>query len=357
MTAGQIADRWVSSEKLMGILSAGASVLLVAAWRKTDFPLLWGLQLGAAILASPIIPIGTALSFRHLDDPARQFPKVRVWATIGFVLGTYGLSTWQVIFDRGLDDLAILSAVLAAVNSAYSFTLPATPPSHDRKGPSAAGKALGMLRDPSFAIFVAALFVAQLFSAFYYGRASIFMTDLGISVKGLSAVMSVGQVVEIFMVFVLSSLYVRLGPKRTIALGMAAWVVRFGLLAVGHPLAMMILALSLHGVCFACGRIAATIYVDTICERDARASAQTLLSLTVDGTGMVLGNLIAGAVAAHYRTAGAWHWRNIWIVPAFGCAVALVAFLAGFQARRPAPREAKSAPPPVSPEPSGSSPV
>ena len=67
--------------------------------------------------------------------------------------------------NPGLEDLAIRSAVLAAVNAIYSFTLPHSPPSRSRTGPSAAGKALRMLRDPSFAVFVASLFVAQLFSA------------------------------------------------------------------------------------------------------------------------------------------------------------------------------------------------
>ena len=103
----------------------------------------------------------------------------------------------------------------------------------------------------------------------------------------------------------------------------------------------MIVGLALHGVCFACGRIAATIYVDRVCERDARASAQSLLALTADGAGTFLGNLSNGAVADHFRRGASWEWRSIWLVPAIGCAVVLAAFLAGFR-ERPAAVTVKS---------------
>jgi nucleoside transporter len=331
LPAGQIADRWLSSEKFMALLSGGASVLLFAARGKTEFAPLWGLLLAAALLASPVIPLGTAMSFRHLPDAPRQFPLVRVWATIGWVLGAWGLSSWQRLTGRGLEDLVILSAGLAAANAAYCLTLPATPPMRDKAGRSAMGKALGMLRDPGFAFFVAVLFVVQLFSAFFYGRGPIFVCDLGVHERDLSAVMSVGQVVEIPTVWLLPFVYARFGAKGAVAIGIGAWALRFGLFALGNPFWLMIAALSLHGICFGCGRIAATMYVDTICDRDARASAQSLLSLTIDGTGMVLGNLIAGAVADHFRRAETWDWRSVWLVPAVGCAVCLIAFTAGFR--------------------------
>lgn len=333
MIAGQIADRNMASERLMTICSLGASAILFAAWKQTRFLPLWGLLLAAALLASPIIPLGTAMSFRHLEDAARRFPLVRVWATIGWVAGANLLSLWQKLTHRGLGDAIILSAGLALVNAVYSISLPHTPPMRDAAGRSGTGKALLMLRDPSFALFTTLLFLLSVFGAFYYRSIAIFMRDAGVSKESLSSVLSIGQGVEIFMVFLLPLLYVRFGAKKTIALGMIAWMVRFGIFAVGQPRGFLIVGLALHGVCFACGRIAATIYVDRVCERDARASAQSLLAVTADGAAMLLGSMAAGTVARHFHHGTSWDWRSIWLVPAVGCTVVLVAYLAAFRER------------------------
>ena len=340
MVAGQIADRRMASERLMAICSWGASGLLFAAWKRTDFPSLWGLLLASALLASPVIPLGTAMSFRHLEDAPRNFPLVRVWATIGWVAGANLLSLWQIVTKRGLGDAMVLASALAAVNAVYSLTLPHTPPMRDRVGRSATGKALAMLRDPGFALFTALLFLLSLFSAAYYRGIAIFIRDAGVAERWLSTVLSTGQGFEIVMVFALPLLYVRFGAKATIALGMAAWTARFAIFMLGQPLWFMIVGLALHGICFACGRIAATIYVDRVCEKDARASAQSLLAVTVDGAGMLLGSLMAGAVSRHYATGATWDWRSIWLVPAVGCGVVLVAFVAGFRTKEPASKPA-----------------
>jgi MFS family permease len=78
MVAGQIADRRMATEKLMAICSLGAAALLFAAWERRDFPSLWGLLLASALLASPVIPLGTATSSRHLAVALRSFQLVRV---------------------------------------------------------------------------------------------------------------------------------------------------------------------------------------------------------------------------------------------------------------------------------------
>jgi nucleoside transporter len=340
MIAGQIADRRMASERLMAICSLGASVLLFAAWKQTEFPSLWGLLLASALLASPVIPLGTAMSFRHLENAPRNFPLVRVWATIGWVAGANLLSLWQWLTGRGLGDAMVLASALAVVNAAYCLTLPHTPPMHDKAGRSATGKALVMLRDPGFALFTILLFFLSLFSASYYRSIAIFIRSTGVTETWLSTVLSTGQGFEIVMVFALPLLYVRFGAKATIALGISAWTARFAIFMLGHPLWFMIVGLALHGICFACGRIAATIYVDRVCEKDARASAQSLLAVTVDGAGMLLGSLMAGAVSRHYLVGSTWDWRSIWLIPAVGCGGVLVAFVAGFRAKEPAAKPA-----------------
>ena len=243
------------------------------------------------------------------------------------------LSGWLYLTHRTYSDSLLIAGVLALATSVYVLTLPHTPPRHDSAGRSAIGRAASMLRDPGFALFIALLFLVQLFGTAYYARGPLYLLGW-VSKEGLSSLMSIGQVTEVFIVLLLPLIYGRLGAKGTMAFGIAAWALRFALWARGGSFGLLVAAVALHGVCFACGRIAATIYVDQICPRDARASAQSLLSLLVDGSGAVLGNLLIARVVSHFTIGGVSDWRSIWLVPTAGFSVVLVAFLLGFRARR-----------------------
>jgi NHS family nucleoside permease-like MFS transporter len=122
------------------------------------------------------------------------------------------------------------------------------------------------------------------------------------------------------------------------AIGIGALALRFAFWAWGGSLVTLITAVALHGLCFACGRIAATIYVDQVCPRDARASAQALLSLLCDGSGSFLGNFLIGAVVTQFTVGGVIDWRSVWLVPMTGYLVVLAAFLLGFRPHRIVPQ-------------------
>jgi nucleoside transporter len=338
IAVGQAADRWIPSEKLMAILNLGAGVALLVARLFTSFATFVPAFAIAMMLTVPLFSLATSLSLQNLPDGARQFPAIRACGTFGHVLGANLLSIWLRWTQRGFSDSLLIAGVLALVNAAYSLTLPHTPPRRDAGGRSAIGRVAGMLGDPGFALFVALLFLVQLFGTAYYARGPLYLLESHVSKEGLSSWMSIGQVTEVAVVLLLPFIYGRFGPKGTMAIGIAAWGLRFALWAKGGPFGFLLAAVALHGVCFACARIAATIYVDQVCPRDARASAQSLLSLLVDGSGAVLGNLLMGRIVTHYTIAGVTDWRSIWSIPMGGFAVVLAAFLFGFRAR-PRPPE------------------
>jgi len=340
MAAGQAADRWIASEKLMAILNLGAGGALLTARCFTSFAAFVPAFALAMLLTVPLFSVATSLALQNLPDGARQFPAIRACGTLGHVLGANLLSLWLRLTHRDFSDCLLLAGLLALLNAGYALTLPHTPPRHDAAGRSAIGRAAGMLRDPGFALFVALLFLVQLFGTAYYARGPLFLLGSGVSKAGLSSLMSVGQAAEVVVVLLLPLIYGRFGAKGTMAIGIGAWALRYALWSRGGSFALLVAAVALHGICFACGRIAATIYVDQVCPRDARASAQSLLSLLVDGSGSFLGNFLIGAVVTHYTAGGVRDWRSIWLVPTAGFAVVLAAFLLGFRARRSVPAAA-----------------
>jgi len=346
LLGGQVADRWLSSERFLAVSNLGGGVLLLLGASQQGFLALGSTLLGAWLFFANVFPLGTALALQHLADPARQFPGVRVWGTIGWVAGALGLTGWLHLPGHGLGDSLWLAGLIAVANGFYSFTLPHTPPRRSGVGPSATGKVLSMLREPSFAIFMAIFFMQQVFAMFYVTNAAVFLPVVGVSPANLPVVIGIGQTAEIAMMWGLPLVYRRFGEKGTMALGMAAWVLRFGVFSLGGPAWLVIASIAFHGPGFAFVRIAATMYIDRICERDVRSSAQSLLAVVIDGASGVLGAVLAGLVSGHL----AGHWRAFWIIPAIGGAVILAVFLAAFRPKAtsgaPGPAPAPTSPTP-----------
>src|ERR1051326_1877605 len=85
--SGQIADRWFNTEKFLGISHLLGAVLMwqlavVESWNGfVVFSLLYSL------IYAPTLPLTNSIAFHHLPDRDRDFGKVRVWGTIGWIVG------------------------------------------------------------------------------------------------------------------------------------------------------------------------------------------------------------------------------------------------------------------------------
>lgn len=97
--AGQIADRYFNTEKYLGISHILGAVLI---WQLASISTFWGFfwfSLAYSIIYSPTISLTNSLSFHHLPDRDRDFGRVRVWGTIGWiaagiVMGHWLLASW-----------------------------------------------------------------------------------------------------------------------------------------------------------------------------------------------------------------------------------------------------------------------
>ena len=334
LLAGQAVDRWISAERFLAIANVGTGLFLFLAWLRTDFLSLLGLTLGAQIFFVATTPVIVSLAFRHLPNGPSQFPVVRAWGTVGWVMGAWALTGWLYVSpDHGLRDSLALAGGLAFLGAIFTLTLPPTPPQRDAPRKFAVGQAAEMLKDPSFALFVGLMFLLQVGTTFYFTRCPIFLHHVGISNRDLPVVVSIGPVVEVFLIFAMSRMNRRLGEKGMIALGLIAWVARYGIFALGAPVWLVIGSMLLHGPCFAFGRIAPTMYVERIAPPDAKASAQSLLSLVMEGAGILLGSLLAAVASDRLTSSAGTDWRTYWLIPGAAILVVLVLFLAGFRAR------------------------
>lgn len=341
--AGYIADRLLSSEKLMAICHlAGAGFLyLIAQTQSPDqYWTLFALTFVYALLYNPTLVLANSITFEHVPDGQRDFPSVRVLGTLGWI--AVGFAIDALFPNEGKGPSAsngplLLAAGLSAVLGVYSFVLPHTPPKGEVKGVPFV-RALALFKDFSFATFFIVSLAITVVLAFYYTVTSDFLTKQ-CGVQDIGRTMSIGQVCETVFLPLLPLFLVRFGMKWVLALGMFCWGLRYFLFANAGPegagFVMAIVGIALHGFCFDFFFAAGFIHCDNKAPKDIRASAQALFSFLTYGVGMWLGSVVCGILVDKYTdpVTKNVNWSEFWMVPSIGVMVCLGVFLLVFRDR------------------------
>ena len=93
---GFITDKYFSASKVLAFLHIGGSICLVAMYSYTDFNVFYPLTLLYAVLYLPTFALSSSYVLQQLEDPSKQFPGVRVWGSIGWIIAgnIVGLLSW-----------------------------------------------------------------------------------------------------------------------------------------------------------------------------------------------------------------------------------------------------------------------
>ncbi len=350
LIVGFLADRFFPAQIVNGVLHLLGGVFLWLAGMASTPGQFWVYLLGFFLCYMPTLALVNSITLQHVASPDRDFPRVRVWGTIGWIVG--GLVVAQSFFslfkiplfdvpDAGATNLPYkIGALVAWIYGMYSFTLPNTPPA-GKGEPISVGKALGLdalvlFKDRAFAIFAICSFLICIPLAFYYARTNDFISAVG--VKASESKMALGQMSEIFFMLLVPFFISRLGVKWMLLVGMIAWGLRyvlFGLFPSSH--ALLLLGVILHGICYDFFFVTGQLYVDRKAPRSIRSSAQALIALLTYGAGMFIGNKILGWWADSQvqlkGTADDWLAKaaQFWLFPAGLAAVVTVAFFVLFR--------------------------
>jgi len=351
---GLVADRYFATEKVLASLHLLGGLILFAAPRFTAEPTMFILLLLLYNLCyMPTLGLANSLAFHHIQSQEQQFPLIRVFGTVGWIVAGLFVSLLLGKLFGGVPEQTAMPLYTAATASVllglFAFTLPHTPPPA-RGQPvslrSIAGlDALQQLGDRPFYVFITASLLLCIPLAVYYNFTQLFLGAAG--VQKIAATQTLGQFSETFFMLIMPMLFLRLGVKKMLLMGMGAWALRYALFALAAPDAvfwMIALGILLHGPCYDFFFVTGQIYVDKKSTPAVRGQAQGFLVLVTYGVGMLIGAQIAGNVYDRFL-AGATtltlpQWRSFWILPAAFAAAVLVFFAAFFKtpAREGAPQ-------------------
>jgi nucleoside transporter len=332
---GQIADRYLSGEKVLLICHGACAVLMFAMGAQTGFTPFVVLMLLWQLFYVPTLSVTNSIAFHHLAGREREFGQVRLWGTIGWIAASW---PYVILLDgktpaeteKALATIFVVSGLASLALAAFSLALPPTPP---KKGPADSAaplKALKLLAVPAFAVlFVVTLMDAMVHQA-YFQFTGTFLAKAGLAERWIPAAMSIGQIAEIATMAGLAFFLKRLGWRKIMIFGILGHAARFFIFAVGDPLSLMIAINVLHGFCYAFFFASVYIFVDEYFPRDSRASAQSLFNLLILGMGPFIGAFVWGKIADTYTVAGAVDFHKLFLYPAGLAVAAAVLLLVGF---------------------------
>jgi nucleoside transporter len=332
---GMVADRFFSTEKVLGILHlTGGIAMFLAPLAAESGAAGWFivLLLVHMLCYMPTVGLVNALAFHHITEQEKYFPVIRVFGTIGWIVAGVLVSAVLGADETGLP--LRIAGVAGVAMGVYAFTLPHTPPSAKEKATfrQVVGlDALAQLRSPSFLVFIAASFLICIPLSAYYAYAPVYVNFHGIVNPAFK--MSFGQMSEALFIVLMPLFFRFLGIKWMLLTGMLAWVLRYALFALaapGHIIWMIMAGIILHGICYDFFFVAGQIYVDKVSTREIRGQAQGFLVLMTYGGGMLIGAQIAGwlhnGIVTSTGSGGASQWQLFWAVPAVLAGIIMIVF-------------------------------
>jgi nucleoside transporter len=338
---GMIADRFLATERLLGLLHLAGGVILFYASTQQAFGPFYAILLAYTLCYMPTLALSNSISFHQMTSPEREFPSIRVLGTIGWIVAGLCIGTLRI--EATAMPMRIAAAASVALGM-FCFMLPHTPPQKKSRVTmrDVLGlDALGLLRERSFAVFVLGSFLVCIPLQFYYAFANLFLNEL--RVGNAAGKMTLGQMSEIFFMLVMPWFFRRLGVKYMLLVGMAAWTARYVLFAYGDAgpgMWMLYAGILLHGICYDFFFVTGQIFVDQKAPGDLRAAAQGFIAFVTLGVGMLIGSWVSGRIVDAFRLDPSGHaWGAIWLVPAAGAAVVLVLFALFFRTAEKEPAE------------------
>ncbi len=349
--AGQLADRYFSTEKFLAVLMLVGGVLKWYTSMQTTYSAWLILSIAYSIVYMPTIALTNSITFFHIDDQDNDFPKIRVWGTIGWIFASWAfpmiwLQTnlsfqWMPPFFIGVEvpdvtarlaDALKFSGGISIFYAAYCFLLPHTPPKADAVEKLAFKKAFRLFNKPSFTTLVIASLAISIVHQIYFIQAGPFLSHIGLKDSQIGPAMTIGQFAEIITMIFLGYFLKNLGFRKVITIGTLAYFARYAVFGTESlPVWLIVISQALHGICFAFFFAAAFMYVDRITDKDIRHSAQTVFGIIILGGGPVIGGWLSGFLQEYYTANGIFNFSNFWYTIAGLSVLTSVFFFSSFR--------------------------
>lgn len=338
---GMLADRYFPGQKVLFVLNVLNSLLLFWAANTSNPDLLFVILLFVMLFYMPTWGLTSAIAMAH--SPSEDFPKVRVFGSIGWVVS--GLFSVVVVklFHLDFDGTSLpfyFGAGTGLVAALLNLTLPDTPPAgKGKKGSIIDVFGLGtvqLMKDRNFALFIVFSFLSMIPFAMYFSYFSEFLLNL--KTQYITVTMNWGVLAEMGFMMLIPVAIKKFGLRRVMILGLVAMGIRYVALYLGGVVNqqwLFYIGILVHGLIFGFFYVGGQIYIDKKTPNELKAQGQGFIFLVTFGLGLLAGNLIDGEIIRlfHDNSTGVriYDWDSIWGLTSIFSIVLLSAFILFFK--------------------------
>ena len=338
---GMLADRYFAGQKVLFVLNVLNSLLLLWAANTGNPDLLFVILLFTMLFYMPTWGLTSAIAMAH--SPSEDFPKVRVFGSVGWVAS--GLFSVIVVklFHLNFDGTNLpfyFGAGTGLVAALFNLTLPDTPPAgKGKKGSLIDAFGLGtvqLIKERNFAMFIIFSFLSMIPFAMYFSYFSEFL--LNIKTQYITVTMNWGVLAEMGFMLLIPITIKKFGLRKVMILGLFALVIRYVALYLGGVVNqqwLFYLGILVHGLIFGFFYVGGQIYIDKKTPHELKSQGQGFIFLVTFGLGLLAGNLIDGKIISlfHDNSTGVriYDWDSIWGLTSIFSIILLVAFITMFK--------------------------
>ena len=338
---GMIADRYFPGEKVLAVLNLANGVLMFFAGLTAHPDLLFLVLLLSMICYMPTWSLTSSIAMTHA--PSDQFPRIRVFGSIGWVAsGVFSLVTVNV-FKTGFDGTNIPFFCAGAISLTaflFNLSLPSTPPlSKGKKGSliDAFGlRTVKLMSDRNFAVFIILSFLSVIPFSMYWSYCSEFLQNSGF--KYISITMNWGQVAEMLILITVSYSIRKAGLRKTMIIDLFFLFIRYLALFTGMKFnfeATYFIGILVHGFIFGYFYVGGQIYIDKKAPPELKSQAQGFIFLVTFGLGLLAGNFISRQIIESFSVvsggSSSYNWETIWGITTLISLAILIVFTLFFR--------------------------
>ncbi|MDF1685219.1 MAG: MFS transporter [Parvibaculaceae bacterium] len=273
--------------QILAVLSTVATALLFI----TDAYLwIFIAHLLLAVLHAPMMPLIESISMRLSIAGAFDYGRVRLWGSLAFIVSSTGIG-WAL--DLWSAAIIIPALVCAAGLTVFASVLLPQENHNTPKmmGPASVSRGSKMpfsdvgvvLRHPLFLAFFVAMGLAQGSHALYYSFGSLNWQRIGYDTDLIGVFWSIGVASEILLFLGFSRIAKWFSPVSLFMTAGFAVVLRWGLMAVEPPLAVVIFAQMLHGITFGMAHLGSMHFIARSVPPRFSATLQSLGAAVASG--------------------------------------------------------------------------
>ncbi len=318
---GWIGDHYGHRMKIVRLASFASMLIFTLIFWVQGFWMLAFAMVLFSFFWNASLPQFEVITLAYLGKKVKQYSRVRLWGSVGFIL--------SVLLLGGLIDRYGIQLVPFAIFLVYvaiwlsSLAVADIEIKHQDDDSSAF---LDVLKQPAVIAFLLAIFLMQFGHGAYYAFYSIYMEETGYSKSLIGQLWAVGVIAEVIVFFYMHHLLQRYGASRVMLISLILAGVRW-LLIGWYPESLMILLVAqiFHAATFGTFHAAAIHFVHQSFRGKHQGRGQALYSSISFGLGGALGSLLAGslwdaagpeitfgisAVVSFMAAFIVWHWHD-----------------------------------------------